>query len=195
MRVTARAAAAIASLVIAGCATLPPGALDRTIRGDTIEGRLSVHYTDAQTGREDASSGKFVWTTTADALELSLLDPLGQTVALIRSGSHGSSIQLRDGRRFDGATPESLTEQTLGWTVPLRGLRWWLAGEPDPRSPVATLDDGRIRQDGWTIRFVRDDGATADAPPKRIDLAYPGPPAAIELRLVVDERSGPRAGP
>lgn len=192
---SARAATALAALIVAGCATLPPGALDRTIHGDTIEGRLSVHYTDAQTGREDASSGRFVWTTTADALELSLLDPLGQTVALIRSNANGASIQFRDGRRVEGSTPESLTQQTLGWTVPLRGLGWWLDGRTDPSSPVATLDDGRLRQDGWTIRFARDDGAPPDAPPdsppKRIDLSYPGPPAAIDLRLVVDDRSGP----
>jgi outer membrane biogenesis lipoprotein LolB len=72
--------------------------------------------------------------------------------------------------------------------VPLRGLRYWLDGEPDRESAVTTLADGRIRQDNWTIRFQRDDAG--DRQPKRIDLAYPGPPAAIELRLVVDERSG-----
>ncbi len=190
-RRAARAAVTGALLAAAGCTTLPPGALDRTIRGETLEGRLSVRYTDAATGRTDASSGRFVWTTSGDSLELSLLDPLGQTVALIRSGARGASIQFRDGRRVDGATPESLTEQTLGWTVPLRGLGWWLVGKPDPASPATTLDDGRLAQDGWTIRFVRDDGAAPDAPPKRIDLAYPGPPAAIDLRLVVDDRSGP----
>ena len=182
---------ALALTLMAACSTLPPGALDRKITGRTIEGRMAVHYTDLATGKDDASSGRFVWTTSGDALEVSLLDPLGQTVALIRSDDRRSSIVFRDGRRFEGASPESLTEQTLGWTVPLRGLRYWLEGQPDRASAVTTLPDGRIRQDDWTIRFVRDADSAADAPPKRIDLAYPGPPAAIELRLVVDERRIP----
>lgn len=190
-RTFARAIVATIASLAAGCSTLPPGALDRTIRGATIEGRMSVHYTDLASGKGDASSGKFVWTTDGDMLELSLLDPLGQTVALIRSDPRRSSIVFRDGRKVDGATPEALTEETLGWTLPLSGLRDWLDGRPGPTSPVTRLDDGRIRQDGWTIRFVREDGAPPDALPKRIDLAYPGPPAAIELRLVVDQRSAP----
>jgi outer membrane lipoprotein LolB len=189
--ILARAIVATVAALAAACSTLPPGALDRTIRGATVEGRMSVHYKDLASGKEDASSGRFVWTTDGDALELSLLDPLGQTVALIRSDSRKSSIVFRDGRTVEGATPEALTERTLGWTVPLSGLRDWLDGRPGPGSPVVRLDDGRIRQDDWTIRFVRDDGAAADALPKRIDLAYPGPPAAIELRLVVDQRSDP----
>ncbi|MEO8935192.1 MAG: outer membrane lipoprotein LolB [Burkholderiaceae bacterium] len=189
-----RAAAVLLTSAVAGCASLPPGALDRTAQGRTIEGRLSVRYKDLETAKEESLSGKFVWTSGAGETELSLLDPFGQTVALIRSGRERSSITFRDGRQVDGATPEALTAKTLGWTVPLLGLRYWLDGKPDPGSAVARLDDGRLRQDGWTIRFIRSDDAadveTAGTPPKRIDLNYPGPPAEIEMRLVVDQRSG-----
>ncbi len=187
--VAARRSILVALIATSACSTLPPGALDRTVEGRTIEGRMSVHYTDLASGKDDASSGRFVWTVAGDELELSLLDPLGQTVALIRSNARRSTIVFRDGRTVEGATPEALTEKTLGWTVPLHGLRYWLDGETDRTSAVTTLDDGRIRQDNWTIRFQRADAG--DRRPKRIDLAFPGPPAAIELRLVVDERSGP----
>ena len=191
MREAARRAAVFLLMFVAACTTVPPGAFDRVVEGRTIEGRLSVRYRDLGTQKEDALSGRFVWTASGDDLELSLLDPLGQTVALIRSGATGSSITFRDGRRVDGATPEALTQRTLGWTVPLRGLRAWLDGKTDAGSAFTRLDDGRVRQDEWTIRFVPDDdGAPAGAPPKRIDLAYPGPPAEIEMRLVVDQRSG-----
>ena len=185
-----RAATLFLLLVVSACTTVPPGAFDRVIEGRTIEGRLSVRYKNLETQKEDALSGRFVWTASGDDLELSLLDPLGQTVALIRSGTSGSSITFRDGRRVDGATPETLTQRTLGWTVPLRGLRSWLEGKADTGSAATTLDDGRIRQDQWTIRFLADDAASAGSPPRRIDLAYPGPPAEIEMRLVVDRRSG-----
>ena len=191
-----------AALSVAACSTLPPGALDRTMQGRTVAGRMSVRYTDLATGRPDGSSGRFVWTTEGDALELSLLDPFGQTVALIRSEPRHASIVFRDGRRFDGATPEALTADTLGWTAPLHGLRYWLEGRTDPSAPFTTLPDGTVRQDGWTIRFQRDgtgaaaarvDPIDADAvngqpAPNRIDLAYPGPPVSIEMRLIIDQR-------
>jgi outer membrane lipoprotein LolB len=186
-------AVALVGLVLAGCASVPAGTFDRTVHGETIEGRIAIHYKDLATDREDASSGHFVWTTSGDELELSLLDPLGQTVALVRSDARHSSITFRDGHKVEGDTPEQLTQRTLGWTVPLRGLRFWLTGRADPSRPVTMLADGRLCQDNWTIGFERgsDDhaGAPADPLPKRIDLHFPGPPAAVELRLVVDSRS------
>ncbi len=188
---TTRAVVVAGLLAVAACASVPDHALDRAAEGRTIEGRLSVRYKDLETSKEESLSGRFVWTADADAVELGLLDPLGQTVALIRSDPRRSSITFRDGRRVVGATPDALTEQTLGWTVPLKGLRSWLDGRPDDGSPAATLDDGRLRQDGWTIRFVPGDDAVPGAPPRRVDLAYPGPPAEIEMRLVVDRRSDP----
>lgn len=176
------------SLAASGCATVAAGTFERTVQGRGIEGRLSVRYKDLETGKEDALSGRFVWTANADAIELSLLDPLGQTVALIRADARASSITFRDGRRVDGATTGELTRRTLGWTVPLEGLGSWLEGRADPSRPAATLADGRLRQDDWTIRFQPDDTLGPDAPPRRIDLAYPGPPVEIEMRLVVDRR-------
>ena len=178
------------SLLVAACATTKP-VFDRGLFGRTIEGRLSVRYKDLETSKEEALSGRFVWTAAGDDVELDLLDPLGQTVALVRSGPRGSSITFRDGRRVDGATPDALTQNALGWTLPLRGLRDWLDGTPDRGTPVTTLADGRLLQDRWTIRFVAADGAVAGAPPKRVDLSFPGPPVEVEMRLVVDRRSGP----
>jgi outer membrane lipoprotein LolB len=184
---------AISLLFVAGCASLPPANEGRLTGGRTIEGRISVRYKDFTRDKEDALSGRFEWTERGDQVELSLLDPLGQTVALIRSDPTHSSITFRDGRKVDGASPEALTQETLGWTVPLRGLTSWLDGRAASGKPAFRLDDNGLRQDNWTIRFVREGDAsqpTDQALPKRIDLFYPGPPAEIEMRLVVDQRSG-----
>lgn len=197
-----RASAAWLLFFLAGCAAIPSANENRLAGARSIDGRLSVRYKDLASGKEDALSGRFEWTQRGDHVELSLLDPLGQTVALIRSDPGRSSIAFRDGRKVEGATPEDLTQDTLGWTVPLSGLASWLDGRAAAGSPAATLADGGLRQDNWTIRFVRDEDASkvagsaainaaANTPPKRIDLHYPGPPAEIEMRLVIDQRSGP----
>lgn len=183
-------------VVIAGCASLvpEPTRFQSAAGARSIEGRLAVRYKDLASDKEDALSGRFEWTQSGDDIELSLLDPLGQTVALIRSDPERSSITFRDGRKVEGATPEALTQETLGWTVPLRGLGSWLAGKPAPGSTAVALDGGGMRQDDWTIRFVHDQdrrtgGAAQHTAPTRIDLHYPGPPAEIDMRLVIDRRS------
>lgn len=214
----ARAVATSSLLLLAACASVGPAHERPSEPGlggaRAVEGRLSVRYKDLASGKEDALTGRFEWmqrgTARDDDVELTLLDPLGQTVALIRSDPDHASITFRDGRKVEGATPEALTQDTLGWTVPLRGLASWLDGRAASGSAAVSLDDGRLRQDNWTIRFVRDDetskpraqsGAQSIAQstaqstaqsklPKRIDLFYPGPPAEIEMRLVIDRRSG-----
>jgi len=175
---------------MAACSTLPPPAAP--VAGDrSIDGRLSLHYKDLDSGKEDALSGRFAWIAHDDAVELTLLDPLGQSVARVRTRPGHSSITFRDGRTIEGDAPEALMQRTLGYALPLEGLGAWLDGHAEAGAPATTLDDGRLRQSGWTIRFTAADDAVADTPPRRIDLYYPGPPAEIELRLVVDQRSGP----
>lgn len=156
-----------------------------------------MRYKDLTRDREESLSGRFDWSERGPAIELALLDPLGQTVALIRSSPVGSSIRFRDGRVVEGATPEALTQETLGWTVPMRGLAAWLEGHPAATSSSAAVEgystNQRFRQDGWTISFtppVERGAQGADAKPRRIDLSHAGPPAEIEMRLVVDRRSG-----
>ncbi len=197
-----RAVATSLLFILAGCASIPIANESRLAGARSIEGRLSVRYKDLERGKEDALSGRFEWTQRGDDVEVSLLDPLGQTVALIRSGPAHSSIVFRDGRKVEGATPEALTQDTLGWTLPLSRLVSWLDGKDAATSTAVKLADGGLRQDNWTIHFVRDEetskitgggatGAATGVPPRRIDLHYPGPPAEIDMRLVIDQRSGP----
>ncbi len=179
-------ALALGCLLVASCATTSPSLQRELTGGRSIEGRISVRYHDLASGKEEALSGSFQWSERGDDVELALLDPLGQSVALIRSSPNLSTIAFRDGRRVEGDSPEALTRQALGWTVPLRGMRTWLDGRPATGADATTLDGDGFRQDGWTIRFLRAD----DGSPRRIDLSFPGPPAAIDLRLVVDRREG-----
>ena len=201
---TARTACVLACILAyilpVGCASLPRAASDGSVASAAdraIEGRISVRYKDLERDREESLSGRFDWSERGDAIELALLDPLGQTVALIRSSAAGSSIRFRDGRVVDGATPEVLTQETLGWVVPVRGLAAWLDGHPASTTSSTSIDGRaiteRFRQDGWTIAFtppVERDAQGEAAKPRRIDLSYPGPPVEIEMRLVVDRRSG-----
>ena len=181
------------SLILAGCASLPApppnataGPIDRE-----LSGRLSVHYRNMATDQEETTFANFEWTERGKNVQLSLFDPLGQTVARINSSPESSALILRDGRHFSGATPEALTREALGWTLPVRGLVSWLDGRPAQASSTISASAGagrQIAEDGWTIVYP-DAGDPVNAP-RRINLSYPGPPVAIDLRIVVDHRSG-----
>ena len=83
-------------------------------------------------------------------------------------------------------------QSTLGFALPVEGLRYWLQPSPAPTSR-AQDDDGcssgngrlkEIKQDGWTIDYL----AYADAPPtgvKRLNLTRAEPP--LDIKLVIDQ--------
>ncbi len=190
--------------LMAGCAGLlpprqtaapePATSVARVYR-DSIElaGRLSVQY--QRDGREEAVHGSFTWSQTPQRTSITLLSPLGQTIAVIHvAPDHATLLQAGQAPQV-AADADRLAATALGWPLPIAGLRDWLQGvaidargqrwsaPPVPGAEVLT-------QDGWRINYAswRDDApAGAAAAPRRIDLtrqtAHAGP---IAMRLVID---------
>jgi outer membrane lipoprotein LolB len=208
-----RAAALSLALISAGCANMTPGpaigagaAADagnaRTYRKDiTLEGRLSLRY---QQNRQDQSvHGSFVWQQTSGQIHLQLLSPLGQTIAMIdiKPGLATLTEAGKAPRSADDA--DQLTGQTLGWPLPISGLRDWLQGfavdaqnhpfvaqarpDDDPANSVTT-------RDGWRIQYVSWQTIAGGMPsmPKRIDLArYTEQAGDVAIRIVIDKATTP----
>ncbi len=185
-------------MALCACSTVtPPRTLPSSVQR-LVSGRISVHYKDLNTDREETLHGRFDWTQSKEQIELSLLDPLGQSVALIQSNAVDdktrtprSKLTLKDGREFNGTTAEDLSQQALGWRLPLRGLTYWLDGLAAPGKETLVAQPGgsgmQLSQDGWTILYP---GLAPGSVPRRLDLSFPGPPVQVELKLVIDERSG-----
>lgn len=174
-------------VLLAGCASAPPPAPAPTQRpalpGQSpfaLSGRISVMHD----GKRD-SSGLY-WSHSAAGDDISLIAPLGQTVAHIVRNAQGATLDTSDRHYAAGNTGE-LMQQALGWTLPLDGLSYWVfalpapdgaAGvEPGPNGQVAVL-----RQDGWDIRYLRYASASLDSLPLRLTLAREG----LEIQLLVD---------
>ena len=181
-------------LAASACASLPPPLPGSAVVGQrNLTGRISVQYKD-ESDRQEAFHGRFDWLQTDERIEVSVLDPLGQSVALLSTDAAGqtSELTLRNGEKISGTIPEDLTERVLGWRLPVSGLRYWLDGKPAPGSGATLEVDtdaaqgaARLLQDGWTIRYP---AQALDAAPKRIDLSYSGQGRQVELRLVIDRR-------
>lgn len=194
LRNAARESFWLVVMLLAGCSTITPKQppVGQEVAAErALAGRISVHYRVFETSREETVFANFDWAERADDVDLSLLDPLGQTIAQVHSTPLASTLTLRDGRVFRGDSPEALTNEVLGWTLPVRGLRAWLAGHPAETAtpPGATDAEGnrRFEEDGWTIVYPDDKAGTL---PRRVNLTYPGPKIAIDLKIIVDTRSG-----
>jgi outer membrane lipoprotein LolB len=170
-------------LLCAGCSTLGSAQHDSSATFYS-HGRLSVHYRDLQSGKEDTVFGRFDWVEHGSTVDLSLLDPLGQSIAIVHSEPGSATLKLSDGRTFDGTSAEDLTREALGYTVPIAGLRSWLLGRAEDPSLKPSIDaDGALvfHEMDWTVKYP-----DAVLPPKRIDLSYPGPGVSLDLRLAIE---------
>lgn len=188
------AIAAVLPLLLASCASLAPpvapSASAPRVFQQAIElgGRLSVRY---QTGdKEEVLHGNFTWAQTASDTTVTLLSPLGQTLAIITATPDGATLAQSGQPLRSASDVDTLTANTLGWPLPVAGLREWLqgfavdrSGHPFVASPYAdkvdTLDGWQIRYQAWT----QDDAAH----PRRIDLARNTEQTGdVSIRIVID---------
>lgn len=177
---------------LGGCATVAPlPAGERSYREvATVGGRLSVRY--PEDGKPRSVQGKFLWSQQPGSIAIELYSPLGQTLAriLIRPGE--ATFEAGRGERRTAASADALTRATLGWPLPVEGLRYWLQGfvQADGQVRAAAAPDGpdSFRSDGWLIRVAGWQAAGDTAIPKRIDLSRDDARGGeIALRLVLDD--------
>lgn len=185
-------------LLLSGCAsTVPPQDTGRVpIAGVTrqfhstidLGGRLSVRYQSG--GKEEALHGSFIWSQAPARANVTLLSPLGQTMAIIDVSAEGATLKQSGQPSRSADNVDALTADTLGWPLPVAGMRDWLqgfavdaAGRPFVATPAAP--DVTTR-DGWRIHYASWQSATSDIP-KRIDLERITEQAGnVSIRIVID---------
>jgi outer membrane lipoprotein LolB len=183
---------------VSGCATRPhePSTSNATtsVTAQTsraYHGRFAVQYDD-QNGQQRNAYGNFSWQETGDTVTLQLRNPLGQTLAIVTSSPSSATLELPNRAPQTATNVSELMQNTLGFALPVEGLRYWLQPSPAPTSRARTTMDSssengrlkQIKQDGWTIDYL----AYADAPTngvKRLNLTRAEPP--LDIKLVLDQ--------
>lgn len=189
-------AAAALPMLLAGCASLAPPSTPKVSaprpfrQAIELAGRLSMHY---QTGdKEEALHGNFTWAQTASDTTVTLRSPLGQTLAIITATPAGATLTQSGQALRSAIDVDTLTANTLGWPLPVAGLREWLQGfavDRGGRPFVASPQTSEVEtRDGWQLRYqawAEDDAAQAR--PRRIDLArYTAQAGDVSIRIVID---------
>lgn len=197
-----RQASAVAlSLLLMACAGLTPSAPEQRTAADAqrllhdtidLTGRLSVRY--QLNGKDEGLHGSFNWSQTTGQTNVTLLSPLGQTVAVINVSPEGASLAQNGQPVRSAANVNALTESSLGWPLPVAGLREWLQGiaidaKGAPFIATPTTSDVTT-SDGWHLRYANwlgDDGASTKARPRRIDLSrYTEQAGDVSIRIIID---------
>lgn len=172
--------------LLAACATVvaPP---ERSYAG-----RFAATATRGE--QRESVSGRFSLEVRGTRQTLDLATPLGTTLARIDiepGQARATGTQMPELR---GPDADDLTEQLLGWRLPVGGLADWIEGRPAPgRAARIERDAGRIvliEQDGWTIHLP--ETFETGARPRRLLFERAGGPGipAVSLRLILDEPAG-----
>lgn len=131
--------------------------------------------------------GNLHWRQHADDFEMRVAGALG--VNAMNITGKGSTVEIRTAREnVRTADPEGLLREQLGWSFPLRHLRWWVLGLPAPAAAESRLEldpSGRLlslEQDGWTLEIDEYQAAGMFELPRKFELAS----GEATIKVVVD---------
>ena len=186
-------------LSLGACASLAPHVASQPPSSQAVnyhdaldlKGRLSLRY--ERNGKEEAMHGSFEWSQAPQHIALTLLSPLGQTLATVEITPVSATLTQANQPPRSTADADTLIADTLGWPLPVSGLRDWLQGfvvDASGKRIVVALqaDDVITTKDGWRLHYVTWDSDGAAPRPKRIDLErYTMQAGQVSARIVIDE--------
>lgn len=127
--------------------------LDNLAESWTANGRISVIN-----GQENWYA-KFIWVQKKQDFQLSFTGPLGETELQISQINEHVRLKTPSEERSSHDL-EQLLEQQTGWVLPIKSLRFWSQGSPDPGMSSRLKYDKRqqisdIFQAGWHIQYPK----------------------------------------
>ena len=185
-----------------GCSSLP--AVPKTVGVNLFnwQGRFSAITEPvssdglSKTRDKESIAGQFnLSQSESNELNLELANPLGVAVARLRVGTGKAVLQIANQADRQATDLDTLTEQAMGWRVPIDKMAQWLNGKSHGPADAALFDaDGRLVEatdGGWrlSVSAWRENGK-----PQRLLLQWPAsasfapkvPYTKVELRLIVD---------
>lgn len=161
----------VGALYLSGCATTstqpsqpistaPPNVLHKqhmeniaSIKQFSLKGRLGI------TTEPKNHSARMAWQHKSEKDNIDIYSPIGGKVANILKTPELVTLTDNGNKKTTAPDAETLTEETLGFRLPLSGLSHWILGKPSNTGliNVVTWDlNGRIstlQQNGWDIQY------------------------------------------
>lgn len=151
-----------------GCATAPPDATTIPIEDAKhqnhlaklthiehfdLKGRLSIHT------QKQGFSATIIWQHQLSTDNIAVFSPFGSKVAEIQKNIQEVIFTDAQGKSIRAQDTGILTEQAMGWRLPLSGLSDWILGKPTQGKIDQMLWDvdgklTRLKQQGWDIEYL-----------------------------------------
>ena len=182
-----------AFITLAGCATTSTNVATVGAYRDSIDldGRLSVNY--QKSGNRESMTVNFDWAQRPGRVDVTIANPLGQTVATIEVTPQSATLTQAGRAPVTEADVDTLSQRTLGWPLPVSGLRDWLQGyavdAQGQRFSASPARNEVVTQDGWRLRFVEWQDPNAAQPAPRVihaTRAAVGDIQDLEIRIVIN---------
>ena len=189
----ARLALGAAAMLIAGCAPLAPRKPPAAPVADAASHALACVQDWTLLGRvafrvpDQSGSFRLRWEQRGARYRLNAEGPLGAGGARIEGDDVRVVVEARGERREYQSAPEAVLATALGYPLPVRSLRYWALGVPDPTAGPAQWrvqsDQRVLEQAGWTVRYEAMDHAAGPIPlPSRLRLEQD----ASTVRLLIE---------
>jgi outer membrane lipoprotein LolB len=182
------------ALILTGCATTRSVDLPDLPNWETREavlGQMSLWEFAGRIGVSagtEGFNGKLWWRQDGPVFRARISGPLGIGTVFINGNGPELTVTDNDGvvTRLEDA--ETDLRQLYGWTIPVKSLRYWALGIPDPATPAGTTfeDPGQlvqISQGGWLVDIGQYREAAGQSMPRRLTAAS----GDVKVRLVIDD--------
>lgn len=142
--------------MIAGACAKPP------LPASTWQAEQNWTYFDAS-GRlgvkvqEQGSYGHFDWLRQNGVETIDINTPIGTTLGSLCRDQEGVMAMDHKNRLFQAASLEDLSQQLLGYRLPLSALPVWANGEWVASEPHQLNEDGSLQQYGWRVQYQQDE--------------------------------------
>jgi outer membrane lipoprotein LolB len=133
-------------------------------------------------------SGSMRWHHQPDRDAVSFYSPLGTQIGQLEANATMATLTTSDQKTYQANDVEILTQQTLGWSLPMSGLHNWVLGRPNGSGAeiLAWDEAGRIAhltQDGWDIEYPAYKEVSGRQLPAKIVMKS----RKLDLKLVIED--------
>lgn len=132
-------------------------------------------------------SGGLRWHHHGVGDDVDFFSPVGSQLGKLTRDEDGVTLTTSSQNTIHASDAETLTQKTLGWSLPMNGLTDWMLGRPanGPAEILAWDKEGniaRMKQQGWDIQYgsyTLSDGVSL---PDKITLKS----QKLDIKLVVE---------